>query len=242
MSKDKLILCTICARGGSKGVIDKNIRMLGGKPLIAYTIEQAFAWGKADKVVVSTDSIDIAKIARAYGAEVPFMRPVRLATDNASKLDAIRHAVAVSEKIFGKVYDIITDLDATSPFRKPNDLDRCLEMFLKVKPKTLFSVVAAHKNPYFNIVEINKSGYAVLCKKPRAGVVRRQEAPAVFEMNASIYFYRRDYLMDIDNRTPISSRSLAYVMDDISSYDIDKELDFKFAEFLIKEGVWNGRL
>ena len=240
MSKHKSILCTICARGGSKGVKNKNIRHLCSKPLIAYTIEQALAWGKADKVVVSTDSPDIANVARTYGAQVPFMRPARLATDNAPKLDAIRHAVAESEKYFGQVYDIIVDLDATSPFRKSYDLDRCLEKFLKTRAQTLFSVVTAHKNPYFNMVEISRSGFAVLCKKPRLGVVRRQEAPAVFEMNASIYFYRRDYLMDKDNRTPISSRSAVYLMDQVSSYDIDRELDFKFAEFLIGEGVLNG--
>jgi len=235
MSKHKSILCTICARGGSKGLNNKNIRELCSKPLIAYTIEQAIGWGKADKVVVSTDSCDIAKLARAYGAEVPFMRPARLATDKAPKLDAIRHAVAESEQIFGQTYDIIVDLDATSPFRKPYDLDRCLEKFLKTGPQTLFSVVAAHKNPYFNMVEINRSGFAVLCKRPPVGVMRRQDAPAVFEMNASIYFYLRDYLMDKHNRTPISSRSVAYVMDDVSSYDIDKE-----SELAPNKKIWLG--
>jgi len=242
MSKDKLILCTICARGGSKGLKDKNIRLLCGKPLIAYTIEQALAWGRAEHVVVSTDSEKIADVARANGAEVPFMRPAELAADTAPKLDTIRHALTESEKKFGQKYDIIVDLDATSPFRKPDDLGRCLEIFLKARPQTLFSVAASAKNPYFNMVEIKKSGYVVLCKKPRVGLVRRQDAPAVFVMNASIYFYRRDYLLDKDNRTPISKRSVVYVMDDYSSYDIDKELDFKFAEFLIKEGALNGAL
>lgn len=242
MNKNTKILCTICARGGSKGVKDKNIRLLCAKPLIAYTIEQALEWGKAEHVVVSTDSKRLAQAAAVCGAEVPFMRPARLATDTAPKLESLRHALVESEKKFGHEFDIVVDLDATSPFRKISDLDRCLEMFLKFGPRTLFSVVPARKNPYFNMVEINKKGFAALCKKTRYSVTRRQEAPAVFEMNASIYFYSREFLLNKRHQSPISNRSMAYVMDEVSSYDIDKELDFKFAEFLIRGGVWNGPL
>src|SRR3990167_2012413 len=183
------LLLTIGARGGSQGVPHKNIRPLLGKPLIAYTIEQAKNWGRADKIVVSTDSPEIAAVAKDYGAEVPFVRPPELATDTADKLPVIRHALQECENIFQERFDLIIDLDATSPLRQGEDLERCYELFLKKKPDVLFSVVRAHKNPYFNMVELTSEGYAVLSKTLPNPVHRRQDAPLVYAMNASIYFF-----------------------------------------------------
>lgn len=231
----KNILITIAARGGSKGLKGKNIRLLMGKPLIAYTVEQAVRWGRGADIICSTDSAEIARIARAYGAKTPFVRPDHLAGDKAGKVGVIRHALVESEKIFGKRYDIIVDLDVTAPIRRISDLDNCLKIFDRYNPKTLFSVVKSRKNPYFNMIEQKKDGRAVLCCKPKRAVLSRQKAPLVYDMNASIYFYARRYLLNKKNITAISDDSIAYIMDDLAGIDIDKKLDFDFVEYLIKK-------
>ncbi len=231
------ILITICARAGSKSVKRKNIRLLNGKPLIYYTIKQAFDWGKASRVVVSTDSEKIAKIAREHGAEVPFIRPAELATDNTPKLPVIRHALLESEHIYNEIYDITIDLDVTAPIRTVHDLDKALKLFLEKRPKTLFSVVHAHKNPYFNMVELNKKSKVLVSKNLDKTIFRRQDAPKVYNMNASILFIKRDYLLDETQNSAISDNSIVYIMDEVASIDIDREIDFKFVEFLIKEEI-----
>ena len=232
---DKILL-VIGARGGSKGVPNKNIRELNGVPLIAYTIVQAKKWGKASHVICSTDSDKIAAVALQYGAEVPFMRPGELAGDKVGKIEVIRHALLKMEEKTGEKYPIIIDLDATAPIRKIADIEGALKLFIEKRPKTLFSVVPARKNPYFNMVETNSQGYVELVKKPNVPVLRRQDAAKVYDMNASIYVYDRDYLVDEDSRTTISDRSLAWVMDDDSAIDIDTETDFQFIEYLVNKG------
>lgn len=231
------VLITICARGGSKGVPGKNIRPLCGKPLIAHTIEQACSWGKAGRVVVSTDSDEIAEVACAYGAEVPFIRPQELARDDSPKLPVVRHALMSCEDLYGETYDVIVDLDATSPMRTVDDLDACYRAFVEHEPRTLFSVVRAHKNPYFNMVEASGEGFVSLCKELPKDVSRRQDAPVVYDMNASIYMYDRGYLLDERNVGPISDRSIVHVMDERASYDVDREIDFQFLEFLMTKEV-----
>ncbi|MDP7260352.1 MAG: acylneuraminate cytidylyltransferase family protein [archaeon] len=231
-----MILLTVCARGGSKGVKNKNIREIAGKPLIAHTIEVAKKWGKADRIVCSTDSEEIAKAARDAGAETPFMRPSELATDEVSKMDVIRHAVGEAEKQYGERYDLIVDLDVTSPVRTSKDLDSCLKIFQENEVDSVFSVTNARKSPYFNVVELNSDGYAHLSKEPVSPIVRRQDAPEVYDMNASIYFYKREFLMNPETESPMSEKSAIYVMDDISSAEIDSELDLAFLEFLIEKG------
>jgi len=142
------ILLTICARSGSKGVPNKNIKLLSGKPLICHTISQAMKWNKAEHVIVSTDSDEIAGIAKTYGAEVPFLRPKILAGDTAPKLPVIRHALSECERIYSERFDIVVDLDPTAPIRKIADLDNSLKLFDEHRSKTLFSVVPGKKNPY----------------------------------------------------------------------------------------------
>lgn len=229
------LLITICARGGSKGVKGKNIRTLIGKPLIYYTIKQAKEWDKGRRIVVSTDSEEIAEVAKSFGAEVPFMRPADLATDTAAKVPVIRHTLNFCEDLFDEKYDLIMDLDVTSPLRKVSDLENALNLFLQKNPHTLFSVVSAHRNPYFNMVEETADGRVVLSKK--GNFASRQQAPKVYDMNASIYIYDRAFLQNEKNTSPISDNSIAYVMDELSRTDIDSELDFKFIEYLVKEGI-----
>ena len=228
------LLITICARAGSKGVEGKNIRKLAGRPLIYYTIKQALDWGKGKRVVVSTDTEEIAQVARKFGAHVPFLRPKKLSNDKAVKEEAIRHAFLKCEKLFKESYDYVMDLDATAPVRTVRDLEKAFKLFLKKRPKTLFSVVPARRNPYFNMVEEVELG-RVNYSKPNSNFHRRQDAPKVYDMNASIYIYSRDYLLNERNNKPVTDNSIAYVMHELSRHDIDSEMDFKFIEFLAKE-------
>lgn len=228
------ILGTICARGGSKGLKNKNIRELAGKPLITHTVEYFKKWGKADRIVCSTDSEKIANIAKKYGAEIPCMRPPELATDNAFKLHVIQHILKFCEKQDNTKYNIIVDLDPTAPLRKLNFLNEAFKKFLDSDANNLYSVNKARKNPYFNMVELDENGYAHLCKEN--DTVRRQDAKPVYELNASIYIYNRDFLLNTN--TLHSDKTIIYEMPDSASIDIDSELDFMFVEFLLKNGVF----
>jgi len=232
MGKDKILL-TVAARGGSKGVKNKNIRPLCGKPLIAHTLLQARRWGKAARIVCSTDSNAIAQAARKYGAEVPFMRPDKLATDTAGKIGVLRHALQEAEEIYSERYAIVVDLDVTAPVRKISDIDGAVKLFKRERPHSVFSVSPARRNPYFNMVEVAPNGFARIVKDPGA-LMRRQDAPVVYDMNASIYVYDRRYLLDPATQRTISKRSLAWVMDEFSGFDIDTEADFQFIEFLVR--------
>jgi CMP-N,N'-diacetyllegionaminic acid synthase len=229
------IVATICARGGSKGVPGKNIRHLCGKPLIVHTIETAQRCRLIDKIIVSTDSPQIAEIAKNSGAEVPFIRPPELATDDAPKLAVIKHAVRFLETEQDYHPDIIVDLDATSPLRTEKDIEGCIKLVRDEGADNVFSVVAAHRNPYFNMVEI-VNGRVQLVKKLNSSITRRQDAPPVYDMNASIYAWKRDALMN--NNSLFLEKTRIYEMPEWAK-DIDGETDFKFAEFLLKEGRIN---
>lgn len=229
------ILVLIAARGGSKGIKNKNLRPLLGRPLIAHTIRQALAWKKASRVIVSTDSEKIARTAKRFHAAVPFLRPATLARDLTPKGLVIQHAFKEAERIYEEKYDILVDLDVTAPIRKVSDLDACLKLFLKYKPPTLFSVTKPHKNPYFNMIELSRDGKVRICKQLRKKPRRRQDAPRVYSLNASIYFYSRKYLLESASAYPITPSSKIHVMGDYAAVDIDKESDFKFIEFLSKE-------
>ena len=228
----KNILVTICARQGSKGLPGKNVKMMLGKPLIAHTIEQALNWGGASRVVVSTDSEEIASVARKYGAEVPFLRPAELATDAAGKLPVITHALLESEKAFGARYDLVVDLDATAPLRRISDLKTGFETYLAKKTPICFSVVHARKSPYFNMVERGQDGKIHLVKSPPQAVVARQAAPKVWDMNASIYFYSREFLLS-QPQTLWGVDCEIFEMSKESAFDIDEESDFIVTEALM---------
>lgn len=224
------ILITICARKGSKRLKNKNLKNLMGKPLIAHTIETAKKWKKADKIIVSTDSKEIAEVSRKFGAETPFIRPEHLATDSAPKLPVIKHAVKYLMDEKNEKYDLVVDLDPTSPLRTVDDLDKAYEIMIEKKPINLFSVCHARKNPYFNMVELDNKGYAHICKEPDFNVYRMQDAPQVYEMNASIYmFWTKNLITD----NAINLKSMIYVMPYERSIDIDSESDFKMVEYFM---------
>jgi CMP-N-acetylneuraminic acid synthetase len=229
-------LGTICARGGSKGVRRKNSRHLGGKPLIAYTIESLLRWGKADRVIVSTDSPEIMQIANDYGAETPFTRPTELATDTAPKIPVIQHAIRFCEEEEKSKYDIIVDLDPTSPLRQSEDIENALSEFQRTNADVLYSVTESSKNPYFNMVELDDDGKAHLSKVLKGEIYRRQDAPKVYSINGSIYVYDRDFLETTKGLHCEKER--VYIMDELSSIDIDREIDFQFIEFLLERGLF----
>lgn len=229
------ILCTICARGGSKGVKNKNIKEINGKPLIAYTIEQAKASKLFEHIVISTDSDDIAKVAKKFGAEVFFKRSVEMASDAAGKLDVIKDAFVRSEEYYNTKFDYLIDLDATSPLRSVEDIINSFSQFKKDNNDNLITAMPSRRSPYFNLVEQDENGKVYLSKKLDNGIVRRQDAPKSYDMNASIYIWKRDIILK-ENSIFLDKTGL-YIMPEERSIDIDNELDFKLVEFLIKESV-----
>lgn len=227
------VLCTICARGGSKGVKNKNIKLLGGKPLIAYTIEQAAQSGLFEHIVISTDSDAIAQSAQEYGAEVFFKRSAEMASDTAGKLDVIRDAFKRSEEYYGCTFDTLIDLDATAPLRSVQDIVDSYGQFLRDDNDNLITAMPSRRSPYFNLVEVDASGKVALSKKLSDGVVRRQDAPKSYDMNASIYIWKRDVILN--ENTLFLEKTGLYVMPEERSIDIDTELDFEFVEFLMRK-------
>ena len=228
-------ICTICARGGSKGVKGKNIRLLLGKPLIAYSIEQAKKSGLFECIAVSSDSDLILEVAREYGANFLIKRPVKLATDQAAKLPVIVHCVAEVEKQKGCIFDIVIDLDATSPLRSINDIQNAVALLEESGAGNVLTAMPSRRSPYFNLVELNESDIVELSKSLKTPIVRRQDAPKCYDMNASIYVWKHHVLFH--SNSIFNADTKLYVMPEERSIDIDSELDFKFVELLMKENV-----
>ena len=226
-------ICTICARGGSKGVKDKNIRDLAGRPLIAYTLEQARTSGLFDLIAVSSDSPAILDMARNHGVDLLVERPTELATDTAAKLPVIRHCVEEAERISGKRFDVVVDLDATSPLRLVADIQGAVDMLEREKISNVITAAPARRSPYFNLVELGEDGVVRLSKLPAKPLVRRQDSPKCFDMNASIYVWQRTVLFDYP--TVFNADTRLFIMPEDRSTDIDNELDFKIVEFLMKK-------
>ncbi len=217
----------IFARGGSKGVRGKNTRLLNGKPLIGYAIEQAAAARTIERIVVSTDSKDIASLARDFGAEVPFMRPPGLATDDAPEWLAWQHALDAVADV-----GLFVSVPATAPLRAPRDIDACVEMMRDSKFDIVLTVTPAARSPYFNMVSVGEDGLARLVMEPDAAVHRRQSAPQLFDIVTACYAACPDF---IRRRAAIfEGRVGVVVVPAERAIDIDTELDFSIAEFLHK--------
>ena len=223
-------IITICARGGSVGVPGKNIRNLCGKPLIGWTIEQAFASSITDQIFVSTDSEDIAQVARRHGAQVPFIRPAKLATSTAGKLPVIEHLVNWVEAHHGPVSTIV-DLDPTSPLRDATDIQTCFRM-LDANTDVVITGYEADKNPYFNMVELKSNGFYERVCLPDKEALGRQSAPKVFAMNASIYAWHR---RSLSSSLWDSPKIRLHVMPRERSIDIDHDIDFELVALLMKK-------
>jgi CMP-N,N'-diacetyllegionaminic acid synthase len=231
MNKQK-ILCIICARGGSKRLKNKNFKSIFGKPLIYHTIKQAIDSKIFDKIVFSTDSDKLRKMAEKFGAQAWFIRPKKLSNDKAAKMPVIRHAILEAEKKFNYKFDFICDLDVTSPLRKTNDIKNAFRKLRSSKQDMLISGNKSRKNPYFNMVQKNGKNSLKLVIKPKKFIVRTQDAPVTYDLNASIYFWKRDACFS--QKGPFCKKTFFYEMPFNRSIDIDSLSDFKMVEFFGK--------
>jgi CMP-N-acetylneuraminic acid synthetase len=225
------VFAFIFARGGSKGLPGKNIRSLAGKPLIAWSIEHARAVKRISRIIVSTDSEEIAAVARDFGAEVPFMRPAELASDASPEWLAWRHALAFLKKSEGKLPDLMISVPTTAPLRLPVDLENCLDEFAKGDFDLVITVSDAHRNPWFNMVKENPDGTVGLVVAPTSAINRRQDAPTVFDMTTVAYVARPQFVMQ--QMGAFSGRVSAVKIPLERAIDIDTLFDFELAEFLI---------
>lgn len=230
MIGENKILAIIPARGGSKGIPNKNIKLINGKPLIAHTIEEAIRSKYIDKIIVSTDDAEIAKISRQYGAEIPFMRPPHLAKDDTPGIEPIIHALNWF-KSNNQEFDYVICLQCTSPFRKVEQVDEALEKLMKSNSDSIVSVCESEVSPYWMKKIENGEMKDFLNDIPFYG--RRQDTPKIYRLNGAIYISNIETLSK--NKSWYSENTLAYIMDRESSIDIDDMIDFKFAEFLMKE-------
>jgi CMP-N-acetylneuraminic acid synthetase/NAD(P)-dependent dehydrogenase (short-subunit alcohol dehydrogenase family) len=232
-------ICVISARGGSQGVPGKNIKHVLGKPLIVWSIEQALEIPEIDRVVVSTDSPEIAKIAKAAGAEVPFLRPQHLSTSEAGKFQVWQHALETCEKAYNQEYDFFIDLDCTNPLRDIEDISAAIKQFKDAQTRNVdavFSVCEARKNPYFNVLEKNGDGSLKICKKGQNGqwIVRRQDAPEVLEHVASIYVLKPEFLKS-NAQNLLDGKTEGYYIAPEKTFDLDSDVDLELIEFFLRK-------
>jgi CMP-N,N'-diacetyllegionaminic acid synthase len=231
MDKSLMRLCTICARGGSKGVKGKNFRVILNKPLIAFSIEQAQATGLFNAIAVSSDSPQILEIASAFGVDFLIERPAELATDTAAKLPVIQHCVSEVERMSDRTFSTIVDLDVTSPLRSVLDIQNAVSLLEDSAIGNVITATPARRSPYFNLIEVSANNAVKLSKALVIPVNRRQDAPKCYDMNASIYVWQRNVLFE--SSTLFNLDTGLYLMPEERSIDIDSELDFEFVEFLM---------
>ena len=220
-------ICIICVRKNSKGIKNKNLLKLNNKSLIEISFKQAKHSKIFKKIILSSDSDHMIKIANKLGFDLVIKRPNILARDKSGKVDVIKHALLKAEKYFNENYQNIFDLDVTSPLRNINDIKQSLKIFTNKKANNLITVCEAKKNPYFNMVQKNKNKIQVVANKKQ--YKSRQVAPKVYEMNASIYIWKRNSLF---KNSMFNTKTVFYKMPISRSIDIDSEFDFKIVKFI----------
>jgi CMP-N,N'-diacetyllegionaminic acid synthase len=224
-------LCTICARGGSKGVPNKNIRQFLGKPLLAYSIAHARDSHLFERIAVSSDSMEILELAEVCGVDDLIQRPAEMATDHAAKIPAIRHALTTIEQRHGTTYDILVDLAVTSPLRRPDDICGAVKLLEESGATSVVTGAPSRRSPYFSLVERFSDGRIGLSKKGSGEFVRRQDAPLTFDMDGSIYVWVASKFR-VDPKVFYPDTRLFEIPVE-RSHDLDSELDFAIAEFLM---------
>lgn len=222
----------IFARGGSKGLPGKNIRSLGGKPLIAWSIQDALAINRIERIIVSTDSEEIATVARDFGAEVPFLRPAELARDDSSEWLAWQHALTYVRETTGAFPEVMLSIPTTAPLRLVEDIENCLNEFQKGDTDMVITITDAHRSPYFNMVKANGDGTVGLVNPPQSTLIRRQDAPLVYDMATVCYVANPDFVMT--HNSTFEGRVRAVHVPVERAIDIDTLLDFQIAESLLK--------
>lgn len=227
-NSDSLLLGVIPARGGSKGIKKKSLRKVLGRPLISYTIEHALTYKEVYKTIVTTDSREIAQVARQWGVAVPFIRPGELAQDNTPMLDVLKHALIECERLYSLRFKGIVLFDPTSPIRKKADVRKMINIFWDKNPDLVIAAARCKRNPHFHMLKINRNGYAQSASK--GNFTRRQDAPAVFDITNTCWIFSRRAVLRCW-RMP--RKTIMYEVD--SFYvDIDQEDDLKFFEYFLK--------
>lgn len=225
-------LVIIPARGGSKGIPRKNIKPFNGKPLIYYAIDCARAICSDEDICVSTDDSEIISVVEQYGMKVPFVRPAELATDTAGTYEVLLHALDFYEKQ-GRHYDTVVLLQNTSPFRRAEQVKEALGLYNE-KVDMVVSVKECAANPYYCVFEEDAYGYLHVCKGD-GNIFRRQDAPKVYEYNGAIYIINPESLKH--QHMHQFKKRIKYVMDEMSSFDLDTMTDWKIAEMIKKENL-----
>ena len=225
-------LCTLCVRGESKGVPKKNTRSLAGKPLFVHSFLQARETALFEDIALSSDSEYILKLAKRWGIHRLVQRPAKLATDECPKLPVIQHCMQAVEKETGQCYEVVVDLDASSPLRTTGDIRGAVALLEKTGCPNVITGSPARRSPYFNLVERGTSGGYAPAKTLPVAVTRRQDAPPCFDMNASIYVWRREALLG--NKTIFLGGTQLFLMPEERSVDIDSELDLEVVSFLMR--------
>ncbi|MGY3234751.1 CMP-N,N'-diacetyllegionaminic acid synthase [Bradyrhizobium sp. USDA 4472] len=227
------LICTICARGGSKGVVGKNSRDLMGRPVLAWSIAQARETALFDTIAFSSDSDALLEAALTAGADIAIRRPDEMATDTAPKLPAIRHCLEQAIARTGKMPEIFVDLDVTSPLRLASDITGAVNLLQRSGARNVITGAPARRSPYFNLVEQRADGSVGLSKSADHPIVRRQDAPRCFDMNASIYVWRVEPFLK--HPAVFYSDTQLFEMPEERSVDIDSDLDFALVELLLRQ-------
>ncbi|MBR1130061.1 acylneuraminate cytidylyltransferase family protein [Bradyrhizobium iriomotense] len=227
------MLCTICARGGSKGVVGKNVREVLGRPLLAWTIDQARQTGLFEAIAFSSDSDQLLEAALKAGADIAVKRPDAMATDNAPKLPAIRHCLEQAIERTGDIPDIFVDLDVTSPLRLPSDIAGAVKLLQQSGARNVITGAPARRSPYFNLVEARVDGTVGVAKAVDPPITRRQDAPRCFDMNASIYVW--SVAAFLEHPAVFYPDTRLFEMPEERSIDIDSDLDLLLVELLLRK-------
>jgi len=225
MINGQKILAIIPARGGSKSVPRKNIKILAGKPLLAWSIEEANKSQYIDRLVLSSEDAEIISIAREWGCEVPFIRPADLARDETPGVTPVLHAIHAIE---GQ-YDYIVLLQPTSPLRTVDDIDACIRYCIQEGAPVCVSVCAVDVSPYW-MYTFNEHNRLTPLMQSKSLIERRQNLPPVYKLNGAVYVARTDYLLK--EKHFITDETIAYIMPDERSWDIDNEIDFLICALL----------
>lgn len=237
MIEEKEVLSLTLARSGSKGIPRKNIKNLHGRPLVSYALTEAHKSQYIDRIIVSTDSKQIAKIAKKYGAEVPFMRPKKLATDDAKSVDTIVHAVNWLKENEDYEPDLILLNLGTAPLKTAEDIDNAIETLIEDNRDSLIGLSKVNNHPYW-MMKINNNYIEPFSEKYKKNIdkyERRQDLPDVYSLNGAIYIFTPHLILDKKSSYPIWEDTYPYIMSKEKSINIDDMLDWKLAEVLLSE-------
>ena len=230
------VIAIIPARGGSKGLPRKNLRLLGNKTLVGHAIDVSLSSKWIDRVILSSDDKEIMSVAESHGAEVPFTRPVELATDNSPEWHTWQHLLkTLYRQEPYTLFDALVCVPPTSPLRNVEDVDACIELLMETDADIVITVRESNRNPYFNMIKIDSNGYAELASPSKQTIHRRQDAPQIYDITTVAYAARPQFVL---NASSIFEGKVKTVkVPHHRALDIDTELDLQFAEFLLKSAI-----